>query len=212
MFLSKSVPLAIATIINAVHSTDILLEDFSNPQHSWVQMNDPVMGGKSTGSFYLDNGIGVMNGKVAIVPFLQGPGFIKAETEAGEAWPDISSCTSMKLTARGLTDYDGYRISFGKNKPPGGFMFIYGYKADFFLPQVSTSSEFVDIVIPFTSFSYDWDPATGDQITTCSEDESNCPDIDTLKDLYSIAIWGEGVKGDVHLEIQSISATGCTDI
>jgi len=199
-------------VVKVAHSTDILLESFSNPQHTWVQMNDPVMGGKSTGSFYLDNNAGVMDGNVAIVPFLQGPGFVKAETDVpGDTpWPDISTCTGMKLTVRSQTEYDGYRISFGKNKPPGSFPFIYGYKADFFPPVSST--EFGDVEIPFTDFSYDWDPATGDQITTCYENSSNCPDDATLKDLYSIAVWGEGVVGDVLLEIQSISATGCANV
>ena len=97
MYLAKSIPLTIATILNVVHSSDILIEDFSN-----------LMRAKSTGSFYLDNGI-AMNGKVAIVSFLQGLGFIKAETEAGEAWSYVSSHTAMKLTARSLTDYNVYK-------------------------------------------------------------------------------------------------------
>merc|ERR1712176_1116194 len=149
---------------------------------------------------------GIMEGYVAIVPFLQGPGFIQAETTPYDApWPDISSCTSLKLNVMSGTDYDGYRVSFGKNKPPDAFPFIYGYKADMFPP----AGEAVEIVIPFNDFSYDWDPATGNQITTCEQDSSNCPDEATLKDLYSIAIWGEGVAGPVYLEIQSIYATGC---
>ena len=200
-------------MFEVAHSTDILLESFSNPQHTWVQMNDPVMGGKSTGSFNLDNDTGVMNGNVAIVPFLQGPGFIKAETSTrGETtpWPDVSTCTGIGLTVRSQTEYDGYRISFGKNKPPGGFRYIYGYKADFFPPVSSTT--FGDVEIPFTDFSYDWDPATGDQITTCSENSSNCPDVGTLKDLVSIGVWGEGVVGDVVLEIQNIYAYGCANV
>merc|ERR1712037_890167 len=31
----------------------------------------------------------------------------------------------------------------------------------------------------------------------------------TLEDLLTISIWGEGVAGKVHLEVASISATGC---
>merc|ERR1740129_389806 len=110
------------------------------------------------------------------------------------------------MTVMSSVEYDGYRISFGKNKPPNSFPYSYGYKADFF-PSVGS---FSDVEIPFTDFSYDWDPATGDQITTCADNPSNCPDEATLQDLYSIAIWSEGVEGDVHLDIRSISAAGCS--
>merc|ERR1712232_1148796 len=137
-----------------------------------------------------------------------GPGFIKLETTPGVSdWPNISKCSKLKLTVKSSTDYDGYRVSFGKNKPPNSFLFVYGYKADF----NPTVGSFGDVEIPFTDFSYDWDPATGDQITTCSDNPNNCPDEETLKDLYSIAFWGEGVLGEVHLEIKSISAIGCAE-
>eukprot|EP00957_Ditylum_brightwellii_P099224 7557470-Ditylum_brightwellii.AAC.2 len=38
-----------------------------------------------------------------------------------------------------------------------------------------------------------------------------CPDEATLKDMHTIAIWGEGVAGCVHLRIKSISAIGCSE-
>jgi len=186
---------------------DILLESFEIPTHEWIQMNDPVMGGKSTGSFSVENNVGIMDGHVANVPFLNAPGFIKAETStngAGE-WPDISSCRSLKFNLMTSKNYTGYRVSFGKNKPPDSFPYIYGYKADIQVPLNS----FEDVEIDFNDFSYDWDPKTGDQITTCAQNPSNCPNRETLQNLYSIAVWAEGVEGDANLEIRSIHASGC---
>lgn len=65
------------------------------------------------------------------------------------------------------------------------------------------------MTLPFTSFSDYWDDASGDQIKTCQDDKKYCPTEDTLKNMKTISIWGEGVAGKVHLEIQKIQATGC---
>merc|ERR1712146_112499 len=54
------------------------------------------------------------------------------------------------------------------------------------------------------------DDATGDAIKTCKEDSQYCPDEKTLKNIKTFTFWGEGVAGDVHLEIKSVGATGCT--
>ena len=42
-----------------------------------------------------------------------------------------------------------------------------------------------------------------------AEDASLCPDDATLADMGQLAIWAEGVNGDVHLEIDQIWAAGC---
>lgn len=55
--------------------------------HSWRQTNDPVMGGASSGSFEISNGLGIMNGTVAIIPKLGVPGFIKAKHATGSHSP-----------------------------------------------------------------------------------------------------------------------------
>lgn len=189
---------------------EILLEKFvsNDSLHSWNQMNDPVMGGKSTGSFKVEQNSGVMDGHVAIVPFLHAPGFIKAETSAGEAWPDISSCSGLRLRVKAPGDYTGYRVSFGHQHPPNGFPYSYGYKTDLHL---SGLNEMEDIVLNFNEFSYDWDAATGDQKTTCAENPDNCPSTEALQDIYSISLWAEGVEGDALLVVESIYAVGCDD-
>jgi len=196
----------------SVTDDEILLEYFGNNNglHSWTQMDDPVMGGQSTGTFQVEDNAGVMQGHVAIVPFLQAPGFIKAETSPGEAWPDISSCTGMRIHARARGgNYTGYRVSFGRQHPPNGFPYSYGYKTDLHLSGAATTTEMEDVLLDFRDFSLDWDEATGDQRTTCAENPDNCPSTEALQNIYSIALWAEGVEGDVHLEVASIHAVGC---
>jgi len=212
VFATLVVSLWFLNFANAVtdDQTNILiLEDFADPQHAWTQMNDPVMGGKSTGTFTLNSisSLGEFVGNVAIVPFLKAPGFIKVETKRGETWPDASACKGLQITARASTDYSGYRVSFGKNKPDGGMPYTYGYKTDM---NLAVLDDFVDLKFPFDAFTDNWDAATGDAIISCEQDSQYCPDAASKKDVSTIAIWGEGVEGDVHLELKTIAAYGCT--
>ena len=194
----------------------IVLEDFSNPHHTWEQMNDPVMGGQSVGTFTIDEdaGTGNFEGIVRIVPFLKAPGFIKAETKAPSSFPDVSSCQGLQLVFDASSEqleYSGYRVSFGHNRPPDAFPFTYGYKADLKLdPSSQKVGEDIVAQLPFDSFTYKWDAGTGDARVTCEEDITCCPDEETLaRNFYSIVIWGHGVEGDVELKIKQISAYDC---
>merc|ERR1712203_1227990 len=112
----------------------IVLESFSSPRHRWKQMNDPVMGGKSTGTFHVAGDTGVFDGQVVDVPFLKAPGFIKVSTMDLVRFADVSSCGAMTLTAKASSNYTGFRVSFGTAHPPEGKMFAYGYKAHFEAP------------------------------------------------------------------------------
>lgn len=186
----------------------LLLESFVDGQtvHEWEQMNDPVMGGKSTGNFIIQDGVGVFEGEVVDVPFLHAPGFIQVRTNSIGAYPDVSSCSALEIVAKTKYDYQGYRFSFGNAHAPGGKYFANGYKSNL----VGVSSDyFKAITIPFDEFTDFWDDATGDAIHTCKENNIYCPDEMTLKNLGRMAIWAEGVAGKVHLEIKTISAVGC---
>merc|ERR1719436_693703 len=183
------------------------LESFAKPGHKWRQENDPVMGGRSTGTFSIKNGFGIFQGHVVDVPALKAPGFIKVDSIDRTPYPDVRSCSSLALTARANNTYAGYRISFGTKQPPIHKFFAFGFKAHFDAPM---GSDFTTIEIPFTKFSDYWDDATGEQIKTCQDNKIYCPDDATLKDMKTITIWAEGVAGYVNLEIKSIAATGCT--
>jgi len=178
--------------------------------------NDPVMGGVSTATFEVneEENFGIFNGTVKIVPSLNAPGFCSM-TSFGEEYNDASSTIEGGITLRVRTsspDYEGFRMVFrgGILSSPlacgfgGTAPFTNGcYKSLFKVPP---GDEFVDVMIPFTNFSDHWDPTTGNHLTECADDPKVCPTANALEKIKEITIMGEGVAGDFHLEIVSISA------
>lgn len=151
-----------------------------------------IQGGKSTSTVSIQNGLGIFDGQVVNVPFLDAPGFITMETRGG-IYPDVSSCQGLNLRLRATYPYDGYRISFGTVHVPGG-RFAYGYKADFVAPVVDGSEDdFATVFVPFSAFTAKWDDATGDAIVKCAEDPQYCPTQKSLEDLQNVIFWGEGM-------------------
>merc|ERR1711924_256980 len=71
---------------------------------------------------------------------------------------------------------------------------------------VPAGSDFVDVKIPFNTFSDKWSSATGEQTTTCADDADVCPTAAKLKKIQRVEFWGEGAAGKLHLEVQSVSA------
>merc|ERR1712232_1325147 len=175
------------------------------------ELNDPVMGGKSTGTWSLGAGFGILDGEVVNVPSLKAPGFIKAAADG--KFPDVSEYIngSLVLTVRTSTpEYRGFRITFvsGAHSPSyscaggGNLPFSRGcYKQKFSVP---TGSEFVDIKLPFNTFSDKWSSYTGEHTVECAKDKSVCPTADKLSKIQRVEIWGEGVAGKLHLEVQSV--------
>jgi len=178
--------------------------------HTWIQQNDPVMGGASRGTFVVANGVGVMNGTVALIPSLGAPGFIKATTVDKKPFADVSACSGLALTTKSSSSpsqYGGYRISFGSDSAflQCGKFFARGFKADFNAGE----GEFSTVQVPFNQFTKCWDDSTGDAIKTCEEDSRFCPSADRLANMQTISVWAEGAAADLTLTIQSIAAYGC---
>jgi len=181
----------------------------------WFALVDPVMGGQSTGTWTLnaDESYGSLDGEVKDVPSLSAPGFVTAGALA--SFPDASSTIDggIVLNIRSSTaDYTGFRVSFaaGALSPSyscaggGGLPGSRGcFKADFSIPA---SDDFVEVFVPFSSFSDKWDSATGDATTTCAEDADVCPTADKLKGIQYIEVWGEGVDGVINVDLKGISA------
>jgi len=198
-----------ACFVSFAGASDVVLVSFdgsATTSHTWKEKNDPVMGGRSTGTFTVEGDVGIFDGEVVDVPFLKAPGFIKAETTDNKVFPDITTCAALALTVRSQTSFAGYRLSFGNAHASGGKFFAYGYKSHFNPPV----GRFDTVTVPIKNFTDFWDDATGNPIKTCHDDAQYCPDKETLKNMKTISVWGEGVKGKVHLEIKSIQATGCT--
>jgi len=184
---------------------DIRIESFSDPQHSWFCLNDPVMGGKSASTVVIQNDMALFDGEVVDVPSLSAPGFIKMETRGG-AFPDVSNCKAIKINLMARQEYDGLRATFGVHHRKEAQPYIRGYKAHFTAPVGS----FDDVIIPFSEFSDNWDPYTGDVVVSCADDSQYCANTDTLRDLSTFSIMGEGVDGKIHLEVKSVHATDCS--
>jgi len=201
-------------------SGDVGLVTFDGAKETafkFVELNDPVMGGKSTGTWSVNEAgkFGIFDGEVVNVPSLKAPGFIKAAADG--KFPDASSDFggSLVLMVRSSTpEYKGFRVTLaaGTLSPAyacsgGSSIPLSGgcYKAKFSVPA---GNDFVAVRIPFSSFSDHWSPATGEQTKTCAQDKSVCLTTASLKGIKRIEVWAEGVLGKVHLEVQSISAEG----
>jgi len=211
----------------AYASSDVRIVTFngaSGTTFSFTELNDPVMGGKSTGTWSLGgskpNQYGIFDGEVVDVPSLKAPGFIK--TAADGKFPDISSAGAdgaLVLKVRSTTpEYRGFRVTLasGTVAPSyscaggGSIPFSRGcFKASF---KASAGSEFAEVVVPFASFSDLWSPATGEHTKECANDSSACLTARRLKGVKRVEIWAEGVKGKFHLEIAAISARGAGEM
>merc|ERR1719400_365451 len=221
--------LAISSPVEVVSSPNFIYKDSENiplvtfdgaegTTYKFHVLNDPVMGGVSTGTFEVDeeNDIGIFNGTVKIVPSLQAPGFLSFEADG--KFSDASSTISGGIALRLRTstpEYTGFRMVFAANAISPGSSCRWGgqipftggcFKSKFNVPP-SIDNEFVDIEVPFNSFSDHWDGATGEHTKECSEDPKVCPTADDLGNIQKISIMAEGVAGDIHLEVLSISAT-----
>jgi len=205
----------LALVANVASDVTLATFDGSMPDLKFVELNDPVMGGKSTGTWSVDAAkhVGVFDGTVLDVPSLKAPGFIKAAADF--KFPDASSALAgdLVLTVRSSTpDYAGFRVSFasGTVSPSyscaggGSIPFSRGcFKAPFAVPA---GDGWQTVRLPFASFSDKWSPSTGKQTTTCAQDKDVCPTAKTLAGIKRVEVWAEGADGHAHLEVQSIVA------
>jgi len=194
-------------------STLVTFDGAQGTTFDFKALNDPVMGGKSTGTWAVQDGFGVLDGEVVNVPSLSAPGFIKAAADG--KFPDASSAFggNLVLKVRSSTpDYLGFRVTFTAGATSASFACAAGgslplsrgcFKAKFSVPS---GSDFTQIKIPFTDFSDKWSSATGEQTTTCAESADVCPTASKLSKIQRIEFWGEGANGKLHLEVQEVSA------
>merc|ERR1711904_6311 len=107
--------LAASLFLASVSARTVHLATFdgANKQltHRWKELNDPVMGGASNGTFSVKEGVAIMDGNVNLIPRLQVPGFIKFQTYDSAPFPDASACKALSFVVRSTTKYAGYRVS-----------------------------------------------------------------------------------------------------
>jgi peptide methionine sulfoxide reductase MsrB len=180
----------------------------------FVELNDPVMGGRSTGTWALNATAqtGVFDGEVVDVPSLKAPGFIKAAADG--SFPDASSAAGgdLVLEVRTTTpEYEGFRVSFASGTLSAAYACAGGgsiplsrgcFKANFSVPA---GDSFSAVRIPLRAFSDKWSPATGKQTVTCAQDADVCPTAAKLAKIVRLELWAEGALGRAHLEVKSIA-------
>ena len=78
-----------ASLEAPARATVVSFDGVKETTFSFKELNDPVMGGKSTGTWSLGDGYGILDGEVVNVPALSAPGFIKAAGDG--SFPDMSA-------------------------------------------------------------------------------------------------------------------------
>ena len=102
-----------ATGCSAVSIPLVTFDNAPGTTHTFSELNDPVMGGKSTGTFSITkNSTGLFQGEVNVVPKLKAPGFIEtwADDHSKHPYADASSAVDgdLVLVVRSDTpDYQG---------------------------------------------------------------------------------------------------------
>jgi len=208
--------LCLVATVAAINVPLATFDGSKNTTFEFKELNDPVMGGKSTGTWHVDAAklVGIFDGEVVDVPSLKAPGFIKAAADG--AFTDASAVGNsgqlVLLVKSSTPEYQGFRVSFASGSMAPSYACSGGgslplsrgcFKAKF---QVPASSDFVEVTIPLTDFSDKWSPATGEQTTTCAQDQNVCPSAKTLSKIQRLELWAEGALGKVHLEVKSIVA------
>lgn len=199
---------------------DLTLATFSNATATavWSELNDPVMGGQSVGTWTVLESTGLFQGTVKNVTFLQAPGFCEVETKS----PLLINASAyanggIKLTLRTMTpEYKGFKFAFNAIGAPnhhGSHAATGSYKTPFKL----TSTNWTTLELPFAHFSSDWSDYTGEcttqdpdgyQHVCCDPVQSPqvCPDATRLARISGFSFWAEGAEGDYKLEVALISA------
>jgi len=170
----------------------------SSTTFQWKLTNDPVMGGESESTYSLAEMYSkiVWTGEVKVVPSLQAPGFCNLETSPPfQTFNDATGATHMEMLARSTKDYTGFKLSFAANTFNPQFNC---FKADY---TMQSRGDWEWIAIPLNEFSNEWDPATGEPTTKCSDDASVCPSDRDLAAIQQVGLWMEGIAGEFDFDV-----------
>jgi len=186
----------------------------------WKEVNDPVMGGKSVGTFAVDqtNKKGVFNGTCALIPALNAPGFCNVQSQPMmfKKFPDVSQYLdgSFMIRVRSSTpEFKGFKLGWGAPGVPKSSSFSRA-SGSFKAPFTVTGTDWQVIAVNISSFSWDWSPFTGEcdtkdptgqQHHCCTAEQSEyCPTAKFLSTIDNLAMWAEGFEGNFHLEVEWI--------
>lgn len=125
--------------------------------------------------------------------------------------------TSPRLNPPHLAPHFAIKVAFSATGIPiiAGSHTAYGtFKAPF---TAAATTDVQTVTVPFSTFSYDWSPYTGEcdtldptgvQHHCCSADDDYkyCPTADYLGSITGFEVWAEGIEGDFHIEVLEIAA------
>eukprot|EP00977_Amphora_coffeiformis_P012773 scaffold3227_cov214-Amphora_coffeaeformis.AAC.7 len=177
--------------------SDILIEDFANPLHSWK-----VAGEADAAGWRMEHGVGILNG---------GPCATTTTTEeVASPVVDVSSCQGLMIKVKSTgssSSSSSIRVSFGNDNSDDGF-FTAGWQA-----WDNNSDEWTQVLIPFSHFTANNLVENGndlmDTTTTtwsCAQDARLCPTTASLQNLQRLLICSQ----DDVLEIAWIYGAACT--
>merc|ERR1719482_621928 len=172
---------------SAAPTVDLATFD-AKPSHAWQSENDPVMGGQSSSTFSIHDGVGDYQGTCRIVPKLKAPGFTIALTESPlrfAHFPDVSGMDGMIVDAENLGPVEDFKLAFCDSRLMVFRCQFASFKADFRIPTGKRQQVF----LPWAAFSDKWDAATGKHTS------ENPPKKGSLESITQLQIWVEGVEG-----------------
>lgn len=200
------------------YTKNLTILQLDNKQ-TWIETNDPVMGGESTGEFYFQNNSGVFTGNCVDVPFLKAPGFCKVTTHSQNGYfKNISNYLDKGISLMVKTNtsnYQGFRFAFTAKDIPHTSIFGGGSFKAGFSKYLDNSDNWQIVTIPFDEFSYDWssysgqcnstDP-NGQQHHCCSniDNKKYCPKTKYLDKITGFELWAEGNVGKFFIKLNWI--------
>jgi len=166
-----------------------------------------MLPGVSNSNFTIESDRLAWDGDCKVVPSLAAPGFCVVQTIGLHKIGDASAYTHLTFKVRATKPYAGFKVDFATVYHPDSQ--FTSFKADFPADFNTTScnGEWVDVAIPFTSFTWDWSSYTGEPLHTCAEDPQYCPSEKDLAAITQLEFWAEGVEGTFHLDIQEVGAS-----
>ena len=156
---------------------------------TWQAVNDPVMGGRSTGSVAVDNDHAIWKGDVKVVPSLKAPGFCRLQGSIAKK--DLSSFDGL------IFDISGTGAPTGKTLMAvienAGFL----HSGQWTAPITVTGSR-SQAFVAWESF----------KPFTIRPEPGSAPNKEHLKEIHQIGLLADGTAGEFGIVLHSIAAVG----
>jgi hypothetical protein len=159
----------------------------------WQAVNDPVMGGRSTGSVRVEGALAVWTGDVKVVPSLKAPGFCRLQGS---------------IAKKDLSSFDGLLFDISGTGAPTGKTLVAVIEARGLLPGRSGQWTAPIRLNEDGSESHAFVAFDAFRPFTIRPEPGHAPDKQQLRDIVQIGLLADGTAGQFTVHIKSISAVG----